>query len=77
MLKTEVAVSQFASKQSRSTEDVVISVTHLVRRQLEDIKDYACVLFIDFSFAFNIFHRNLLAPKIADMQVNPQIIVSS
>lgn len=80
MLKTEVAASldslQFAYKQGRSTEDVVISVTHLVRRHLEDIKDYACVLFIDFSFAFHIFHRNLLAPKLADMQVNPQIILS-
>lgn len=48
MLKTEVAASvdplQFAYKQGRSTEDVVISVTHLVRRHLEDIKDDACVL---------------------------------
>lgn len=76
MLKTEVA-AKFAYKQGKSTEDVVISVTHLVRRHLEDIKDYASVLFIYFSFAFNIFHRNLLAPKLADMKVNPQIILSS
>lgn len=81
MLKTEVAASldrlQFAYEQGRSTEDVVISVSHLVKRHLEDIKDDACVLFIDFSFAFNIFHRNLLAPKSANMQVNPRIIPSS
>ena len=57
MLKTDVASCldplQFAYRQGWSTEDAVISVTHLISKHLVDPKAYAHVLFADFSSPFN------------------------
>ncbi|KAF7643944.1 hypothetical protein LDENG_00230620 [Lucifuga dentata] len=78
MLKSEVASNmdplQFAYRRGRSTEDAVISVTHLISKHLEDPKAYARVLFADFSSAFNTLQPHLLIQKLNEMHVNPFII---
>ena len=60
MLKVEIASHldplQFAYRAGRSTEDAVISVTHLINKHLETPAAYARVLFADFSSAFDTIH---------------------
>ena len=77
-LKSEVAPSldplQFAYREGRSTEDAVVSVTHLITKHLEDPKAYARVLFADFSSAFDTLQPKLLILKLNNMNVNPFII---
>lgn len=74
MLKSDIAScldpSQFAYRQGRSTEDAIISVTHLISKHLEDPKAYARVLFADFSSNFNTVQPHLLVKKIINMGVN-------
>ena len=60
LLKSAVAPlldpSQFAYRAGRSTEDAVVSITHLISKHLVDPKvpmTYARVLFADFSSAFD------------------------
>lgn len=65
---------QFAYKRGRSAEDAVGSIIHLVSKHLEDSKEYAHLLFIDFSSAFNIVQAYLLLEKLKHMDVNPYII---
>ncbi|KAF7668512.1 hypothetical protein LDENG_00007020 [Lucifuga dentata] len=78
MLKSEVASNmdplQFAYRQGWSTDDAIISVTHLISKHLEDPKAYARVLFADFSSAFNTLQPHLLIQKLNEMHVNTFII---
>lgn len=78
ILKSEVSSKldpwQFAYKRGRSAEDAVGSIIHLVSKHLEDSKEYAHLLFIDFSSAFNTVQAYLLLEKLKHMDVNPYII---
>lgn len=74
MLKSEVVgyldPLQFAYRQGCSTEDAVISDTHLIKNYLEDLKAYARVLFADFSSDFNTVQPYLIIQKLINMKVN-------
>lgn len=68
---------QFAYKWGRSTDDAINSIIHLVSKHLDDLdilKAYASVLFIDFSSAFNKMQPQLLVGKLKEMNVNPYIL---
>ncbi len=65
---------QYAYRQGRSTEDAIVSVTHLVSKHLEKPKAYARILFADFSSAFDTVCPNLLIQKLFSLQVNPWIV---
>ena len=44
---------QFAYKAGRSVDDAVSILVHNVLQYLDTPKKYACILFVDFSSAFN------------------------
>lgn len=46
----------------------------LILKYLEDTKAYACLLFVDFSSAFNTLQPYLLIQKVKQMSVTPFII---
>lgn len=77
-LKSQMVASmdplQFAYRAGCSTEDAVVSITHLISKHLEEPKAYACVLFADFSSAFDTVSPLLLVNKLNNMNVNPFII---
>lgn len=52
---------QFAYKPKArgGTEDAINCISHLVNRHLEDTQEYALLLFIDFSSAFNTLHPRI------------------
>lgn len=50
---------QFAYKARGGTEDAINCISHLVNRHLEDTQEYALLLFIDFSSAFNTLHSRI------------------
>ena len=78
MLKVEIASHldplRFAYRAGRSTEDAVISVTHLINKHLETPAAYARVLFADFSSAFDTIHPLLLIQKLIKLEVSPNVI---
>ncbi len=74
MISSSLDPLQFAYKAGRSTEDAIISVTHLISKHLEDPKAYARVLFADFSAAFDTVCPKLLVNKLIDLNVNPSVV---
>lgn len=54
--------------------DAAITVSHLIRKHLEDSGSYARVLFADFSSAFDTVRPHLLVQRLVDMKMNPLII---
>jgi len=73
-LKQDVGVFldpfQFAYRQGRGTDDAISSISHLVRKHLEDPRAYAHILFVDFSSAFNTIQPHMLIQKLKHMNVN-------
>lgn len=71
VLKEEVKLSldllHFTYKAGRGTEDAINCITHLANIHLEDTQVYACLLFIDFSSAFNTFQPKVLIKKLIEL----------
>lgn len=65
---------QYTYRAGRSTEDAIVSVTHLTNKHLESPAAYARVLFADFSSAFDTLRTNLLTQKLLNLHVNPHMI---
>ena len=66
---------QFAYRRNRGVEDAIISLLHDTYTHLESPKSFVRVLYIDFSSAFNTIQPHLMARKLVDMQVNPNLIL--
>ena len=64
---------QFAYKSSRSTEDAILLLLEKLYHHLDSPKNYARVLFLDFSSAFNTIQPHLLIRKLSALNVNPNI----
>lgn len=48
----------------RGIEDAIITLLNLIEKHLERSQNYACLLFIDFSSAFNYIQPNILAHRL-------------
>ena len=66
---------QFAYKPHRGTDDVILTVLHNDFLHLDKAGSYVCILFIDFSSAFNTIQPHLLALKLLHLHVNPKLIL--
>lgn len=63
---------QFAYKTNRSVEDTVDMDLHFILRQLDSKQTTARILFVEFSFAFNVVIPELLQTKLSQLTVpNP------
>ena len=73
---------QFAYKAKRGTEDAVACLLHLLLQHLdrtgrqgkEYIFNFARILFVDFSSAFNSLQKHLLIQKLHHLNIPPQLI---
>ncbi|KAI5608782.1 hypothetical protein C0J50_6351 [Silurus asotus] len=61
---------QFAKCSNRSTVDVVSIALHSVLTHLDNKNTYACMLFVDFSSAFNTIIPSKLIAKLVDLGFN-------
>ena len=61
---------QFAYPQGRSTTDAVVTVSHRITGHLaENSNNIACVLFLDFSSAFNCIKPHVMVNKLSNLGV--------
>ena len=66
---------QFAYKKGCGTEDAVVTLVHLIMKHLDDSKEnYARVLFLDSSSAFNTIQSDILVSKMVQLELNPFLI---
>ncbi len=61
---------QFAYRESRSAEDAIAIVLHIILKHLEHKNTYARLLFIDFGSAFNTIRPNTLLLKLSNLGLN-------
>jgi len=67
---------QFAYRNKRSTDDAFMYMLHNVYCHLDNPKQYAQVLFIDFSSAFNTIRPHIMMERLGQLGVNPNLIRS-
>ena len=65
---------QFAYKAKRNVEDACLLFTNNILKHLEKNRNYARVLFIDFSSAFNTIPPHVMVKKLKDLNVRNDII---
>ena len=66
---------QFAYKKGCGTEDAVVTLVHVITKHLDKSnKNYARVLFLDFSSAFNTIQSDILVSKMVQLELNPVLI---
>jgi hypothetical protein len=75
LTKEKLDPCQFAYKKGCGTEDAVATLFHLITKHLDQSKDnYARVLFLDFSSAFNTIQSDILVSKMVQLELNPYLI---
>ena len=75
LTKEKLDPCQFAYKKGCGTEDAVATLVHLITKHLDQSKDnYARVLFLDFSSAFNTIQSDILVSKMVQLELNPYLI---
>ena len=65
---------QFAYRAGRSTDDAIITLLQNSISHLEKAGSYVRILFLDFSSAFNCMQPHILARKLLDFSVHPDLI---
>ena len=66
---------QFAYRENRGVEDVVLVFLHKLYSHLDTMRTYIRSLFIDFLSAFNTLIPHLLIRKLTQMNVHPQLVL--
>ena len=66
--------NQFAYRAKRGTEDAVACLLHPLLQHLESPSNFARLLFIDFSSAFNTIQRHQMIRKLQLLNVPPLLI---
>ncbi|KAK3524760.1 hypothetical protein QTP86_002555 [Hemibagrus guttatus] len=66
--------NQFAYKARQGTEDAVVCLLHSLLQHLEVSDNFAAVLFVDLSSAFNTIQRHQMIKKLHQLNVAPQYI---
>ena len=65
---------QFAYKAKRGTEDAVACLLHLLLQHLDSPGNFARILFVDFSSAFDSLQKHLLIRKLRHFNIPPHLI---
>ncbi|XP_061746148.1 major histocompatibility complex class I-related gene protein-like [Nerophis ophidion] len=65
---------QFAYRTRRGTKDAVACLLHLLLQHLDFLGNFARILFVDFSSAFNSLQKHLLIQKLHHLNIPPQLI---
>ena len=65
---------QFAYREKRGTEDAVACLLQPVLQHLDSSGNFAKILFVDFSSAFNTIQRHLLIQKLHHLNTPPILI---
>jgi len=65
---------QFAYKTARGTDDATLTLCNLVSEHIQQTSNYARILFIDFSSAFNSIKIDVLLQRLLDLRVNGGLI---
>ncbi|KAI2649485.1 RNA-directed DNA polymerase from mobile element jockey [Labeo rohita] len=73
-VSTQLDSYQFAYRPKRGTEDAVACLLHSLLHHLQTPHNFASVLFVDFSSAFNTIQRHLLIKKLQHLNVTPLLI---
>ena len=73
-VKEQLDFLQFAYKAKRNVEDACLLFINNILKHLEKNRNYARVLFIDFSSAFNTIQPHVLVRKLKDLNVRNDII---
>ena len=73
-VKEQLDPLQFAYKAKRNVEDACLLFTNNILKHLEKNRNYARVLFIDFSSAFNTIQPHVMVQKLKDLDVRNDII---
>ncbi|KAL0178989.1 hypothetical protein M9458_024431, partial [Cirrhinus mrigala] len=73
-VSTQLDPYQFAYRPKRGTEDAVACLLHSLLHHLQTPHNFASVLFVDFSSAFNTIQRHLLIKKLQHLNVTPLLI---
>ena len=73
-VKEQLDHLQFAYKAKRNVEDAFLLFTNNILKYLEKNRNYARVLFIDFSSAFNTIQPHVMVQKLKDLNVRNDII---
>ena len=73
-VKEQLDPLQFAYKAKRNVEDACLLFTNNILKHLEKNRNYARVLFIDFSSAFNTIPPHVMVQKLKDLNVRNDII---
>ena len=73
-VKDQLDPFQFAYKEKRNVEDACLLFTNNVLKHLEKNGNYARILFIDFSSAFNTIQPHVMVQKLKDLNVRNGII---
>ncbi|KAI3358438.1 hypothetical protein L3Q82_014866, partial [Scortum barcoo] len=60
---------QYAYRKNRSTEDTISSVVHTALTHLENKDSYVCLLFVDFTSAFNTIIPQTLVQKLTTLEL--------
>ena len=66
---------QFAYQQTKSVQDAVLVLAHLLFKHTDEAKSYVRALFVDFSSAFNTMQTHILVRKLRSMEVKPSMIL--
>ena len=67
--------NQFAHKQNRSVNDATLTLLHNLYEHTDALNNFARVLFVDFSSAFNTIQVHVLMRKLESMTVNSNLIL--
>ena len=73
-IKEQLDPLQFAYKAKRNVEYACLLFTNNILKHLEKNRNYARVLFIDFSSAFNTIQPHVMVQKLNDLNVRNDII---
>jgi hypothetical protein len=65
--------NQFAYRPGRSVDDATALLMHRILTHVDKPGNYARVLYIDFSSAFNTMRPSILCDKLKDMNVDPSL----
>lgn len=68
------APKKFAYRASRGTEDAVACLLHPLLQHLESPDNFAAILFVDFSSAFNTIQRHQMIKKLSHLNIPPPLI---
>ena len=66
---------QFAYKPNRGTDDALLTLLHNAFMHVNNTGSFIRILFVDFSSAFNTIQPHLLALKLLDLSVSPNLIL--